>query len=106
MGKVEDYINSLDGQENLDLPVVVGEILKLHNEEIGTATAKIGQLEDSVTAHVGTIAERDRALSDAKAANWDLVNRIPNTENQPEPEKQENGLPDGSVITLDDLIAK
>jgi hypothetical protein len=106
MGIVEDYINGLEGQENLDLPEVVGEILKLHNQEISTGTAKIGQLETQLSDKDAAIAERDSTIRDTKAANWDLVNRLPGTAEKTEPQiDAETGLPDSSSITLDDMFA-
>jgi len=106
MGIVEDYINGLEGQENLNLPEVVGEILKLHNQEISTGTAKIGQLETQLSDKDAAIAERDSTIRDTKAANWDLVNRLPGTNEKPESQIDEvTGLPDSSSITLDDMFA-
>jgi len=107
MGIVEDYINGLEGQDDLDLPEVVGEILKLHNQEVSTSTAKIGQLQTQLTDKDALIAEKDKSISDVKAANWDLVNRIPGEPVKPEPQiDAETGLPDASSITLDDMFAE
>jgi hypothetical protein len=105
MGAVEDYIAGFEGQDITDPGEVVKEILRLHNEEISTSTAKIGQLETQLTDKDALIAEKDKSISDVKAANWDLVNRIPGNE-KPEPTiNEETGLPDASSITLDDLIS-
>jgi hypothetical protein len=107
MGIVEDYINGLEGQENLELPEVVAEIARLHNEEISTSTAKIGQLQTQLSDKDAAIAERDKSISEVKAANWDLVNRLPGTNEKPEPQIDEvTGLPDSSSITLDDMFAQ
>ena len=108
MGKFEDYINSLDGQENLDLTEVVAEMAKLHNEEIGgvasTGNAKIEQLTSQLTEKDTAVAERDAEISRVKAANWDLVNRIPaETEETP---SVEDGVIDQKRITLDDAFTQ
>ena len=107
MGKVEDYINGLQDQEIVDPNEVVGEILKLHNEEISSSTAKIGQLQTQLSDKDAAIAERDKSISEVKAANWDLVNRLPANSTNPEPTiNEETGLPDSSSITLDDMFAQ
>ena len=107
MGKVEDYINGLQDQEIIDPNEVVGEILKLHNEEISISTAKIGQLQTQLSDKDAAIAERDKSISEVKAANWDLVNRIPANPEKTEPQIDETtGLPDSSSITLDDMFAQ
>ena len=108
MGKVSDYISSLDGQETLDLTEVVKEILKLHNEEMTDSTnissAKIAEMTEVITSKDATIAEKEAALIKQQAKNWELVNQIPGNQENQEPSTQENGLPDGSVITIDDLF--
>ena len=107
MGAVADYIASLEGQEITDLTEVVAEIARLHNEEISTSTAKIGLLETQLSDKDAAIAERDSTIRDTKAANWDLVNRLPGTNEKPEPQIDEvTGLPDSSSITLDDMFAQ
>ena len=106
MGIVEDYINSLQDQEITDPSEVVAEIARLHNEEISISTAKIGQLQTQLSDKDAAIAERDKSISEVKAANWDLVNRLPGTTEKPESTiNEETGLPDSSSITLDDMFA-
>lgn len=102
MGKVEDFINSLEGRTDLEITSVVGDLLKLHNEEIGTASAKISQMESTIGERDAKIAEKDQELSIVKAANWDLVNQI-----TPAPENggpSEDGKPGPGQITFDDII--
>lgn len=77
MAKFDDYINELEGKENLDPLTIASDLLALHNEEVGTRNAKITELE-------GTVAERDVNLADAvketdkwKAKNFDLAMQIP-----------------------------
>jgi len=107
MGAIEDYVASLEGQEITDPSEVVTEIVRLHNQEISTSTAKIGQLETLLSDKDAAIAERDGVIRDTKAANWDLVNRLPGTSDKPEPQiDADTGLPDSSSITLDDMFAQ
>lgn len=106
MGKVDDYINSLDGQENLDITEVVAELAKLHNEEVTTRDAKIAELTTSNETHVNTIAEKDGEITQWKAKNWDLVNQLPadgQTGNQSTTDEN-TGLPNASNITLDNMF--
>lgn len=108
MGKFEDYINSLEGQENIDLTEVVSEMTRLHTEEIGsiasTGNAKIEQLTSQLTDKESAIAEREAEISRVKAANWDLVNQLPATPETPEP--PDDGVIDQRRITLDDAFTQ
>jgi hypothetical protein len=107
MGIIDDYVASLEGQEITDPSEVVAELVRLHNQEISTSTAKIGQLETQLSDKDVAIAERDSTIRDTKAANWDLVNRLPGTSEKPEPTiNEDTGLPDSSSITLDDMFAQ
>lgn len=107
MGKVSDFIDGLEGQENLDLNEVVSELLKLHNEETETMTAKIASQESFISEANETIAARDEDVKKWKAKNWDLVNEFPAKREGTEPQiNAETGLPDGSSITLDDMFSK
>ena len=107
MGAFEDYINSLDGQENLDVTEVVSNMHRLYNEETETMTSKIASQESAITAANEAIAARDSDIQKWKAKNWDLVNSVPVSGggNAPEPQKNEaTGLPDSASITLDDMF--
>ena len=103
MGVFDDYVNGLEGKENLDPLEVVKELHNLHNQEIGT-------WEASVKTRNETIAERDSQLEAAnnevtkfKAMNLDLTLQLPgSTKGQEEPKNQEI---DGLTITPDDLFA-
>lgn len=104
MGAFEDFINGLEGQENLELPAVVGELLKLHSNEMSTATAKISSLESVIGERDTALAARESELSKAKADNWDLVNQVQVGSNPSTPAPAgEDGKPGPSQITFDDL---
>lgn len=77
MSKITDYIDSLEGKENIDPRVIASTMLELHNEEMSTADSKIASLSEIISGHETTIAERDSALTAQKAKNWDLINRVP-----------------------------
>lgn len=107
MGAVEDYINSLDGQENLDITEVVSTLHQLHTQETDTMQSKIASQEATIAQNTTDIAARDADIVKWKAKNWDLVNAVPASGggNAPEPKTDpESGLPDSSVITLDDMF--
>lgn len=114
MGAVNDYITSLDGQENLDVAEVARTLLELHNTEIAEqaqiSSAKIADMQSHIDSRDSTIAAKDAELQKQQAKNWELANQIPGTpfnpNQQPETQTQENGLPDGSTITLEDLFEK
>jgi hypothetical protein len=77
MGKVEEYINSLEGKDNIDPAVIAQTLLELHNEEINTATAHIAELTTQNQDKDSTIAARDMEIQKQMAANWRLANQIP-----------------------------
>jgi hypothetical protein len=105
MGKVNDYISSLDGKENIDPLVIASTVLELHNEEIGIAEAKIAKLETDHAETTALVAERDKDITGLKAKNWDLVNRMPasnDSDNKPVDKKLQDK--DASEITFDDFF--
>jgi len=102
MGVIDDYLNSLEGQENLDPLEVASKMFELHKEELGPVQAKIEELN-------GTIAEKDTSIADAlseltkqKAKNFDLAMQVPGAR-VPAPNTEER---DPSNITIDDLFKK
>ena len=107
MGALEDYIKGLEGRSDFDFTEVVTEMARLHNEEVAhvasTSTAKIEQLNEQLSEKETAIAARDNELAKAKAANWDLVNRIP-VANEETPSDNDEGVIDQHRITLDDAF--
>ena len=77
MGVYEDYVNGLEGKEDLNVLDVVKDLTKLHNEEIGTWDAKVRTQDDAIAARDNTIAEKDREVTRFKAMNLDLTMQIP-----------------------------
>lgn len=102
MTKFDDYINSLEGKTDISIENVVSDLLNIHNEEVGIANAKITDLDSQIAGNVSAIAEREAEIQRVKAKNWDLANQIP--ANVTEETDQGEGLPDGSRITIDDLL--
>lgn len=105
MGVFDDYVTSLEGQENLSPLEVASKLHELHNEELGVHNAKIEELN-------GVIAERDSALTEAataltvqKAKNFDLALQIPGAP-APAEKPETDGEIDGATITIDDLFTK
>lgn len=104
MGKVNDYLSSLDGTQ-IDPIVMASTVLALHNEELEGANVKIAKLESEITARDEIVAERDNNIKDLKIKNWDLVNRVP-AENNAGDQKPKDSLEekDASEITFDDFF--
>lgn len=105
MGVFEEYINGLEGKENLDPTEVVSELLNLHNQEMSVANAAIATRDEAITNHTKTIADRDSEIQKQKSLNWDLANRIP-AENDGVKEPEKTGELDPATITIDDLFEK
>lgn len=102
MGIVDDYIKGLDSQENPDLTAVVSDLLKLHNDEIGTRESKIQEISATISEKDSAIAARDAEITKWKAANFDLAMQIPGQQNN---ESEEPVEITPSTITPDDLFS-
>ena len=105
--KFDEYINSLEGQDELDPVKIAQDLHDIYTQDVTTRDAKIAEL-------TGVIAERDTAIQTAaddvrnwKAKNFDLAMQIPSNpvnngsvldENDPEI--------DPSTLTIDDLFVK
>ncbi len=106
MGKLNDYLSSLDGTE-IDPVVMASTVLALHNEEMEGAHVKIAKLETDLTAKDGVIAETNNTVKDLKIKNWDLVNRVPASDGEkPEPVDKSLADKDSTEITFDDFYEK
>jgi hypothetical protein len=106
MGKVADYVNSLAGKENIDGTVIASTLLELHNEEMGIAEGKIAKLETDFEGTTSEIAERNRQITELKAKNWDLVTRVPASEDGKTPANNEDSDVDVSNASFDDFFEK
>lgn len=107
--KFDEYINSLEGQENLDLTEVVANLVKLHTEEVGhvttTSSAMIDELNTKLGEKDALVAEKEQELTRAQADNWKLANQIPSSAFEKE-EPSTDGEIDQKRITLDDAFAQ
>lgn len=105
MGKFEDYINSLEGKDDLVIENVVSELLNIHNDEVGLANAKISNLDSKIAENITAIAEKDAEIQRVKSINWDLANQVPigGNENRSDNDS-DDGKPDAAHITIDDLL--
>lgn len=104
MGKFEDYINGLEGKDDLKIEDVVSEMLNIHNDEMGIATAKITDLDAKIAEGNTAIADRDAEIQRVKAKNWDLANQVPAEDPNNQPTNKGDEKPDASQITIDDLF--
>lgn len=73
MSKFDDYISTLDGQDNLDPLVIVSKLSELHNEEIGTYVAKIDTQKGEIETQIEAFERVNNELTKQKADNLDLV---------------------------------
>lgn len=106
MSKFDDYINALEGAENLDPLKIAKDLHSIYNEETGIREAKITEL-------MGTVAERDSALTVAasdlqvqKAKNFDLAMQIPAGANTSNSQQSDQDADNAAEITVDDLFVK
>lgn len=104
MGKLDDYINSLEGKDDLTIVDVVSNMLNIHNDEMGIATAKISELEANIADGNTAIADMNAEIQRVKAKNWDLANQVPVEDPNNRPENKGDEKPDASQITIDDLF--
>ena len=102
MGVIDDYINSLEGQENIDPIEVASTLLGLHNEEIGKREAKIEELTNGIAEKDTLISERESEITKWKAKNFDLAMQIPGAPDPAHDEREQ----DNGAITIDDLFKK
>jgi len=106
MGKVSDYISSLENKTDIDPIVIASTLLELHNEEMGIAEGKIAKMETDIQSFTSTDAEKDQKITELKAKNWDLVNRIPADNTNDRKPKSDDQEKDASEITFDDFFEK
>ena len=104
MGKVSDYISSLDGKENIDPLVIASTLLELHNEEMGIAEGKIANIELERDAFKSEVDESNQKITQLKAKNWDLANRVPAESASDQKPKDLSEDKDASEITFNDFL--
>lgn len=101
MGAVEDYINGLEGKDDLDIVKVAADLLRLHNDEMGPVVAKVEQLTDNLNTKDTELVNAQSEITRQKALNFDLATRVPVTNNQ---DANNSSEITGSTITPDDLF--
>jgi hypothetical protein len=104
MGKLEEYISSLEGKENIDPVVIASTLLELHNEEMDTAANKIASVELERDAFKSEVGESNQTITQLKAKNWDLANRVPAENASDQKPKDSLEEKDASELTFDDFF--
>jgi hypothetical protein len=101
----KEYLDSLEGQDDLDPIKIAHDLHELYVQDISTRDAKIEEMN-------GTIAERDSAITAAaadvqawKAKNFDLAMQIPGNPAQVDSVITEPEI-DPAAFTIDDLFVK
>ena len=101
MSAFDDFINGLEGKDEIDTLEVVRELSKLHNEEVGIHTAKIEELNGFIAEKDNAIADLGNELTSQKAKNYDIISAQPAFKvNEPGEREEINS----SNITIDDLF--
>lgn len=72
MSDFDEYINSLDGKENVDPLEVTRKLSELHKHELGIHEAKVNTLETEIKTRDERISTLDSELVRQKARNYDL----------------------------------
>lgn len=104
MGVFDEYINSLEGQSELDIVEVTSKLHELHKQETEPLTAKISDLNANVESLNGTITDKDREIDGWKLKNYDLVMQLPAKPDEPKLGENPDGKHDPATITIDDLF--
>ena len=107
MSKFSEYIDSLEGRDDLDPLKIAQDLHDLYTQDVTTRDAKIEEL-------TGAIAERDSAIQAAadevtnwKARNFDLALQIPsNPVNNGSVLDEDDSAVDPLTVTIDDLFVK
>ena len=112
MGVFDDYINGLDGKDDLDPAEIVKNLSELHNTEMSDfrtkeydpVVAKVNQLNETVQTKDQEIVNAQKEIDAQKARNFDLATQIPGFQgNVPDPGNNEIT---GATITPDDLFER
>ena len=104
MGAIDDYINGLEGQDNIDPQKIVSDLLGLHNSEIESREAKIAELNASVAQRESAIAAKDADIQKWKAQNFDLAMQVSGDNASQQKPRDENEKPTGDRIRVSDLF--
>lgn len=100
----EEYINGLEGKEDINPIEVAKDLFGLHAQEIGTREAKIEQLNSGLAEKDALIVQRDNEIRNQKAMNFDLSLQMPGNTSNASDEREEGEKPDGSTIRINDLL--
>lgn len=104
MGKVDDFINGLEGKTDLDPTEIAKTLYQLHKEEIEPVSAKVSQLENSLSEKDQEIANAQSEISKQKAMNYDLTMQLPGQELEDDSTAEhKSGNPN---VTIADLFSE
>lgn len=106
MSALDDYINGLEGKENLNPLEIARDIHGLATQEISTREAKIAELNGTVEAKVSDIQSRDAEIERWKAKNFDLAMQIPGAPAAETSRRSDGEKPSGDQIRIGDLFTQ
>lgn len=106
MGLFDEYINGLEGRDNIDPLTLVSELHDVHKKELtselSTREAKINQLNQTIQQEQAERAKIAAELERQKAMNFDLALELPGGLAN----KAQDATPDPGRTTINDLFAK
>ena len=106
MPTFKEYLDSLEGKENLDALQIAKDLHSIYSEDIGIRDAKIDELNGTIAEKDGAITSAAQELSAQKAKNFDLAMQIPSVIPPVNDGQSSDDDVDESSLTIDDLFVK
>lgn len=100
----DEYINSLEGQTEVDPLTIARDLREIHTQELSTREAKITELNGTVAERDGSVSKLSAELTAQKARNFDLVSEIPSRDQVNSQSDSDDEKPDASTIKIADLF--
>lgn len=100
----DEYINSLEGQTEVDPLTIARDLRDIHTQELSTREAKITELNGAVAERDGSVTKLSAELTAQKARNFDLVSEIPSRDQVNSQSDSDDEKPDASTIKIADLF--
>lgn len=108
MSEFTDYIDGLEGKDNLDPLKIAQDLHELYTHDVETRDAKIAEVNGVVAERDTTIAEKEKDVQRFKAMNLDLMMQLPGqSKDDRERNVDDPNTPEGraATITPDDLFS-
>jgi hypothetical protein len=107
MSKFSEYIDSLEGQDELDPLKIAHDLHDLYTQDVTTRDAKITELTSIVADRDNAIQAAADEVTNWKARNFDLALQIPsNPVNNGSVLDETDSEIDPATLSIDDLFVK